>query len=33
MQGFLLAELVGGVVDEVEDVDEDLQRDDELVHG
>lgn len=33
MQMFLLAELIGGVVDEMKDVDKDLKRDDELVHG
>lgn len=33
MERFLLDELVGGVVDEMEDVDEDFERDDELIHG
>lgn len=33
MQCLLLHELIGGVIDEMEDVDEYLQRDDELIHG
>lgn len=33
MECFLLAELIGGVVDEMEDIDEYLKRDDELIHG
>lgn len=33
MQCLLLDELIGGVIDEMEDVDEYLQRDDELIHG
>ena len=32
MNCFFLAELIGSVVDEMKDIDEYLERDDELIH-